>query len=299
MVKSTDLNIIACIPAYNEENTIEQIVKKCLEYVNKVVVLDDGSKDNTSVIAKKAGATVLKHSKNLGKGAALRSLFEYTKSEDEVIVVTIDGDGQFLPEEIPLLITNMEKNNSDIVIGYRFENSAEMPKYRKIGNKFFDKMTKMAADLPIRDSQSGFRAYSNNVIKKMDFKSNGFGSDSEILIGAAKKGFKITEEKVSVIYDTGYKTSTENPISHSIHIFLTLIEFVVLKRPMTVIGLPGLILILIGIFVTSNVVESFNDTRYFSIPLTLIAIGTLVIGIFTFLVSIILFSISKLMENKK
>jgi len=130
---------IACIPVFNEENTIKQIIEKTSKYVDEVVVCDDGSMDNTSIKAKEAGAHVIKHRKNLGKGAALQSLFQYAKDSDADVMITIDGDGQFLPEEIPKLLNPITNNDSDVVIGYRFDSETDMPSYRKIGNKFFDK----------------------------------------------------------------------------------------------------------------------------------------------------------------
>ena len=284
---------IACIPAFNEENFIKQIIEKTSKYVDDVVVCDDGSTDNTSAKAKEAGAHVINHKKNLGKGAALQSLFQYAKDSDAEVMITIDGDGQFLPEEIPKLLWPITNNDSDIVIGYRFDNEVDMPSYRKFGNKFFDKMTKLASDLPFRDTQSGFRSYSRKAINSINFSTNGFGADSEILIDAAKKDLKITEEKITVIYNTGGKTSTKNPISHSGDVFGSLLEHIAIKHPLKFLGIPGFILFIVGIIFSVIVVSIFNDIRYFSIPSTLVAIGSLLIGLILLLMSIVLFAIQR------
>lgn len=284
---------IACIPVFNEENTIKQIIEKTSKYVDQVVVCDDGSMDNTSIKAKEAGAHVIKHRKNLGKGAALQSLFQYAKDSDADVMITIDGDGQFLPEEIPKLLNPITNNDSDVVIGYRFDSETDMPSYRKIGNKFFDKMTKLASDLPFRDTQSGFRSYSKKAINSINFSANGFGADSEILINASKKELKITEQKVTVIYNTGGKTSTKNPISHSGDVFGSLIEHIALRHPLKFLGIPGIILLIVGIVYSVVVVSIFNDIRYFSIPSTLIALGSLLIGLMLLLMSVVLFAIQR------
>lgn len=289
--------IIAGIPAFNEAKVIGRVISKTLQFVDQVIVVDDGSTDDTLLVAQKAGAKVIHHEENLGKGAALKSIFQFAKNSSADILVTIDGDGQFLPEEIPNLINSLKNNNSDIVIGYRFENKNEIPKYREIGNKILDKVTNLAAELPFRDTQSGFRIYSKKAINEIKFSSNGFVADSEILIDASKKDLKVSEEKITVIYDTGYETSTQNPISHSTSVLSSLIEYVALKRPLTLMGVPGLIMTIIGVIFTIVVVSTFNETRYFSVPFTLISIGSLVIGSFLFLVSIILYSISKTMRN--
>jgi len=282
---------IACIPAYDEEYVIDKLVKESLNYVDRVDVCDDGSKDDTSINAKNAGALVIRHEKNRGKGAAMKSLFQYAKEIGADVVVTIDGDGQFLPKEIPKLMVQVLEGKADVVIGYRFDDNAEMPSYRKIGNKFLDKMTNLASELPFRDTQSGFRAYSKKAIESIQFVTDGFGADSEILVDASRKGLKIAEEKVTVLYNTGVKTSTKNPISHSSDVIGSLIELVALRHPLKYLGIPGFILLIIGTVYSVVVISIFNDTRYFSIPSTFVALGSLIVGLMLLLMSVVLFSI--------
>ena len=284
--------VIACIPAFNEEKTIGYVVKKALRYVDEVVVCDDGSTDNTTTESKTAGATLLHHKKNQGKGAATKSLFEYARKSNADVIVTIDGDGQFLPEEIPKLVKPIIENKSDIVIGYRHDKT-EMPSYRKIGNKFLDKITNLASELPFRDTQSGFRAYSKKTLKAIDFTTNGFGADSEILVVASQKGLKISEEKVTVIYNTGEKTSTKNPVSHTTNVVASLLELIALRHPLRYLGIPGLILMSLGVFFGVFVLSVFNDIRYFSIPFTLASLGFLTMGLMLLLMSVVLYGISK------
>ena len=283
---------IACIPAYNVGNQISQVIKQSLNYVDKVVVCDDGSTDNTFENAKSSGAIVLQHHENLGKGAALKTLFQKAKELDAEIIVTIDGDGQFLPQEIPKLIEPIKTHQFELVIGNRFLDKDEMPSYRKTGNKILDKFTKLAANLPFEDTQSGFRAYSKNAIYKISFTSNGFGVDSEILVDAFNKELKITERNVSVIYNTGDKTSTKNPVSHSMDVIGSILELIAINHPLKYLGIPGLIFLIVGIFYSVIVMTIFNDTRYFSIPSTLVALGSLVIGLMLLLMSVVLYSIS-------
>jgi len=284
---------LVCIPAYNEEDVIGDIVKRSMPFADKVLVCDDGSRDHTSENAESAGAYVIKHEKNLGKGAAMRSLFKQALAQDADVIVTIDGDGQFLPEEIPKLINPILEGKSDIVIGYRFDDTTEMPSYRKIGNKFLDKVTNLASELPFRDTQSGFRAYSKKSIQSIKFIGNGFGADSEILIDAARKGLKISENKVTVLYNTGGKTSTKNPISHTSGVIVSLIELIAIKHPLKFLGIPGLGLLFLGIGYSVVVISIFNEIRYFSIPSTLVALGSLVIGLILLLMSVLLFGITR------
>ena len=283
---------VACIPAFNVENQISDVIKKSLNYVDKVLVCDDGSTDNTFENAKLTGAYVLKHEKNLGKGAALKTLFTKAKELNADIIITIDADGQFLPVEMVRLIEPIQNNNFDLVIGNRFLDKKEMPSYRKAGNRILDSFTKLAADLPFEDTQSGFRSYSKTALEKISFSSNGFGVDSEILIDAVNKNLKITEKYVTVIYNTGEKTSTKNPISHSVGVLASIIELIAINHPLRYLGIPGLIFLVIGIAYSIIAITLFNDTRYFSIPSTLLALGSLVIGLMLLLMSVVLYSIS-------
>ena len=285
--------ILVCIPAFNEGKVIDNVIKDCLKFSDKVVVCDDGSIDNTYEVADAAGAEVIRHEKNIGKGEALRSLFKFACHSNYDTIVTIDGDGQFLPEEIPKLVKNIEENKSDVVVGYRFNNTRDMPEYRKFGNKMLDRMTNMVEELSVRDTQSGFRAYSKKVIENIDFKMKGFGSDAEILIDATKKGFRISEEKITVIYDTGAKTSTKNPISHTGEVISSLVEITAVRSPLKFMGIPGIILMIAGLYFTINVAVTFSEIGYFSIPFTLIGATCLALGLILFLMSILLFSISK------
>jgi len=289
---------LACIPAYNEDKVIAKVIKNVQRYVDKVVICDDGSSDKTSEIANSAGASVIKHEKNKGKGAALKSLFEYAKKENADVVVTIDGDGQFLPKEIPKLIDPIIKNQSDIVIGYRFNGKKEMPGYRRVGNKLLDKVSNLASDLPFRDTQSGFRSYSKKAINSIKITTDGFGADSDILIDASRKGLRISEEKVTVLYNIGTKTSTKNPATHVGDVVYSIVEKVAIRQPLRYLGIPGLICIIIGIIFTIIVVTIFNDTRYFSVPSTLIALGSLVMGILLLLMSAVLFSLSRAIQRQ-
>lgn len=288
---------IVCIPAFNEENSIADIVSRSLKIVDKVIVCDDGSSDNTGLYAKEAGAILLKHEKNLGKGAAFKTLFEYANEVNADVMVTIDGDGQFIPEEMENLIKNLLTSNSDVVIGNRYGDQKEMPSYRKTGNKMLDRITRLAANLPYQDTQSGYRAYSKHAISSLKITNHGFGVDSEILIDASNKGLKISEEPVTVLYNVGHKTSTKDPISHSAGVVTSLLELIAINHPLRFLGIPGFILIIVGIFFSVIVISIFNEHRVFSVPSTLTALGSLVIGMMLLLMSVVLYSISRISKK--
>lgn len=289
--------MIACIPAFNEEKVIANLISDVSKHVDSIIVCDDGSADDTINEAKKSGAFVIKHDKNMGKGAALKSLFDFARHSNADIVVTIDGDGQFLPKEIPKLVQPIKEKKYDLVIGNRFHSGNKIPAYRKFGNKVLDQVTKLASELPFQDTQGGFRAYSKNAIEKIQFNTDGFGADSEILIDASRKELKITEEKVTVLYDLDTKTSTKNPVSHTGGVIASLIETIAIKHPLKYLAIPGFILVIIGIFFAILVVSTFNDYRYFSIPSTVISVGFLIIGTMLSLISVLLYTITRIGKN--
>ena len=292
------MTTVACIPAFNEEGVIGDLIKNTLSYVDSVVVCDDGSSDNTSVEAKEFGALVIKHNENKGKGAALRTLFEHVRRSNAEIVVTIDGDGQFLPNEIKKLIKPIQDNLADVVVGYRFDDGDEMPSYRKFGNKILDHATNIVTNLPIRDTQSGFRAYSKKAIEQIEFSNDGFTADSEILINAAEHGLRISEEKITVIYDTGHRKSTKNPVSHAGGVLGSLIEIILVKHPLKYLGIPGILVVLLGLGFLSNTISIYNETLELPISFALVSIAILTLGILLLLSSGILFAINRSVFHK-
>ena len=292
------MHVLACVPAFNEQDHIGELIKEILRYVDSVVVCNDGSSDFTSKEAKNAGAYVIDHKKNLGKGAALRSLFNYAKESSADVIVTIDGDKQFLPKQIPILTKSIIEKTSDVVIGNRFDEKTQIPSYRKFGNKILDHATNVVTDIPIKDTQSGFRAYSKRAIEVIEFSNNGFSADSEILISVAQNKLRISEENVTVIYNTGHRTSTKNPVLHAGGVFASLIEMILIKHPLRYLGIPGIILIISGIISSVYVLSVFNDIGYFSVPYTLLAIATLAFGLLMILVSGLLFTFNIQLKKK-
>ena len=213
---------IVIIPAFNEKENIGEVISKSLKYVDDALVIDDGSSDNTSKIAKKAGAKVITHTTNLGKGVALKDGFKY--SEDYDIIVTIDGDGQHNPDEIPDVIKPIIDNNADVVNGSRYLNGFEenTPAYRRVGQKVLDIATNITSGTHVTDSQSGFRAFSKKSLSCFRFRDTGFGIESEMLADAAENNLKIVEVLITVRYDLD--GSTKDPVTHGVGVLLKIIK---------------------------------------------------------------------------
>ena len=217
MVKS-----VAIIPAYNEEVALGSIILRTLQYVDEVIIVNDGSDDKTVDVAKLAGAEIINHATNLGKGEALKSGFSAIGDVD--VVVTIDGDGQHNPDEIPSLIKPIIEDGADLVNGSRYMNGPEenTPAYRRVGQQVLDNATNISAGIKVTDSQSGFRAFSPAACKVFRFYVTGFGIESEMLVDVAEAGLKIVEVPITVRYDVD--GSTKNPVTHGVGVLLKIIK---------------------------------------------------------------------------
>ena len=220
-------NVVAIIPAYNEEKALAAVLGKTLENVDEVIVVDDGSSDKTSEVAIEAGARVIKHSVNLGKGEALKSGFKAVG--DDSIIITIDGDGQHNPSEIPDLVRPIVEDGADLVNGSRYMNGPEenTPAYRRVGQKVLDIATNISAGTKVTDSQSGFRAFSPQSKNVFRVKDTGFGIESEMLVDAAEAGLKIVEVPITVRYDLD--GSTKDPITHGVGVLFNIAKDRVLR----------------------------------------------------------------------
>lgn len=213
--------IYALIPAYNEQDSICTVISNCIEYVDKVIVCDDGSTDRTASIAEKCGAEVLKMDINRGKGAAIKKLFAYARESEGNFFVTIDADGQHFPSEIPSLIEPIIQNDADIVVGSRFLNRIEtIPLYRRIGNRLLTKLINLSWDKPLSDTQSGFRAYSKESVEKIQVTTDTIGEiDTEILFSAAQNKLRVIERPINCRYE-GIRTPTYNPGAYVIRVII-------------------------------------------------------------------------------
>ncbi|MGQ9513874.1 MAG: glycosyltransferase family 2 protein [Thermoproteota archaeon] len=291
-----NVKIVAAIPAFNEEKAIARVIIETSRYVHKVVVVDDGSEDLTAEIAERLGATVIRHEQNMGKGAALKDCFEAARQMGADILVTLDGDGQHSAKDIPKLVELVLQDEADIAIGCRLMGKTDMPSYRRFGNKVLNFITRKAGSIPVKDSQSGFRAYSKRAIQKIFFSSNGIGVDSEILLRAKRAGLTACEVPIDCKY-AGRETSTYNPISHVFRVVSSIVSYVGGKRPMLFFGVPGVISTIIGTFLLVEAIQTFLVERSLPIGIALVSILSLIVGILLSIAAIILHvMVSKLEE---
>ena len=286
------------IPAYNEEKNIAAIIAKIMKEGFSVIVCNDGSEDMTGIVAEKMGAIVINHKKNLGYGAAIRSIFQKAKELGCDALVTFDADGQHRIEDISKVLEPLRKKQADMIIGSRFleKDNDNIPSYRKIGIKAITKISNISTDLKITDSQSGFRAYNKKILEQILPSEFGMGVSTEILIKCNKSGFQILEVPIKVIYEGD--TSVHNPVSHGASVILSTMKFTAIEHPLKFYGIPGFLFLMIGLFFIVWTIQEFTNTREIITNLALIGTGSTLLGVMLLITSIILYSLVSVVRER-
>ena len=292
------MKVIVGIPAFNEEKNIAVLIIQLKKITDKIIVCNDGSTDLTSKIAEELGATVINHEKNLGYGAAIKSIFLKSKNLGGDILVTFDADGQHRIEDISRVINPIINGESDLVIGSRFldESKKEVPKYRKVGINVLTKITNATIKKQLTDSQSGFRAYSKKVLNELNPAELGMGISTEILIKASTKNFRISEVPIKIIYDGD--TSTHNPISHGSSVLFSTIKYTSIEHPLKFYGIPSMIFFAIGVFFTYYSIEYYAEVGRLNTNLALVSAGSMLTAIVLFITCILLYSLVSVVREK-
>ena len=291
------MEITIGIPAYNEEKNIASIIIKLKKIANKIIVCNDGSTDLTASIAENLGANVINHSKNLGYGAAIRSIFHKAKELNSDILVTFDADGQHRIEDIQTVVKPIINNEADIVIGSRFlSDNTKIPSHRKFGINVITKITNASIHEKLTDSQSGFRAYNNKVLSEISLAESGMGVSTEILIKASSKDFKIAEVPITILYEG--KTSTYNPVSHGASVVFSTMKFSSIEHPLKFYGIPGVILVGIGLFFVGWTVQYYGEFRIFPLTLATISIGLTSLGALLTITGVLLYSFVSVVRER-
>jgi len=288
--------VFACIPAYNEEKSIGAVIVQTMKYVDRVLVCDDGSQDSTGIIAERLGAVVVRHERNKGYGASIKSLFVHALQLGVEVVITIDADGQHDPREIPLLLEPLGLGKADIVIGSRFQEGggSEAPKWRTNGIKL---ITGLAANgLSVTDAQSGFRAYNKRALESLVLSEQGMGVSTEILIKAQDKGLTVTEVPIHITY--GEDSSTHNPLLHGLDVILSTVKHLSMRRPLLFYGLPGFISLCVSAVFWFWTFRIFAMTKTISTNVALVALSGTVVGLMLMTIAIILWVLISVVREK-
>jgi glycosyltransferase involved in cell wall biosynthesis len=284
------IGVLAGIPAYNEASYVGSIVLQARQYVDEVIVVDDGSTDNTTRVAELAGATVIRHNQNRGYGAAVQSILAEAKKRNPDVLVLLDADSQHDPNEIPILIKPISEG-FDLVIGSREAQRDKTPRYRRIGKGVIMRSTRLASKTSISDSECGFRAFSQRAISELELKATGMAVSSETIVQAAEKNLRITEVPISNIYTMD--GSTLNPIRHGIDVLSRIIVMISQRRPLFFFGLAGGILLVIGLIIGFRVLNIVATTGNLAVGSAVLTALLIIAGISSIFTGIILNALSR------
>ena len=283
------LRTVAAIPCFNEERFIGSVVIKTRDYVDEVVVIDDGSTDMTATVAERAGARVVSHQSNQGKAAALNTAFEQAREEGWDVMVLLDGDAQHDPADIPRLLEPVMSDRADIVVGSRFLHpESRIPRVRALGQRVLTFVTNLGAEVRLTDSQSGFRAFSSRAIESLSFSEKGFSVESEMQFLAKESGLAVEEVPVGVEYHEAPKRS---PVAHGVGVLNSVVGLISRRYPLVFFGLPGLVLLAIGLWQGWRVMDLYNTHDEFYIGPALLAVLLCSVGSLSIFTGLILYTI--------
>jgi glycosyltransferase involved in cell wall biosynthesis len=287
--------VIALIPAHNEERCIGSVILRTREYVHEVIVVDDGSHDNTARIAEAAGAQVIRHPTNRGKGQALSTGFRAARKRQPDILIVLDSDGQHSPDEIPLLVESIQANNADMVVGSRFhqaEQMAKIPQGRRLGLRAITTVTNVLSGVDVSDSQSGFRAFSPRALNLLSFSGAGFSVESEMQFLSREHGLRVVEVAISADYEEPAK---RHPMVQGFDVLNGVMNLVGQTRPLLFMGFTGLVLMLVGLMVGLDVVAIYMATHMLAVGYALISVMCVIMGTMSLFSGIMLHSIRALL----
>lgn len=256
--------IFVGIPAYNEEVAIGSVVLAAQRVADEVLVVDDGSADATAELAEEAGAFVVTHEENRGKGAAVRTILAEARHREFDALVLLDGDGQHIAEDIPTVAEPVVEADSDVVIGSRYLDGeqTETPLYRRFGQKTLDFLTTGSSGAALTDTQSGFRALSPDAVDEMTIRTDGIGVESEMIDRATNNGLEIEEVSIDVKYED-VDGQTYNPLHHGLSVMLFTLRLIRDRHPLLFFGLPGIMLLGGGGGIVTNAALLYHSSGAF------------------------------------
>lgn len=291
--------VVACLPAFNEESKIAKVVLKAQRHVDLVVVVDDGSEDETALIAEKLGARVIRHGRNIGYGGAIRSCFEAARELKADVMVTLDADGQHDPDDIPRLVEPITQGKADMVIGSRMLNRVPdgTPHYRSMGIRLITKLSGLDSVVKVTDAQSGMRAYGPKAIAVINPAELGMGASTEILGHMDLLSLNVQEIPISVAY-SGSGTSTHNPIFHGLDVLASMVKFTSIRHPLLFYGALGIVSILISLVFSAWTLSIYFAEKRIVTNLLIISVTTGIAGISSLFMGVLLFVLISVVREK-
>ncbi|MEA3202045.1 MAG: hypothetical protein QOE90_3473 [Thermoplasmata archaeon] len=285
----TGPRVLVAIPCYNEELAIAGVVLRSKRHAEEVLVIDDGSKDQTVEVATMAGATVTKNPGNKGKGYGVRRAFQHAHDGGFDALVLIDGDGQHDPDEIPLLLAPILQADKEVALGFRAGDKTEMPAWRRVGKRVLDYATAAGGAGIVTDSQCGYRAFGKRAIAEMNEKlsGDGFSIESEQLVVMKDAGLSFENVEIHCKYE-GIDGSTKGPVEHAVGVLTSIFDMMTSKHPMRFIAFPSAVLLVGAVWMGIHTLQLYNQTHFFAVAYALGSATLAILGAMGILVAIML-----------
>jgi glycosyltransferase involved in cell wall biosynthesis len=288
-------NVVVAVPAYNEDRYIGSLVLKLRAGGRQVLVIDDGSSDDTAGVAEAAGATVISHPHNLGKTAAVQTAFEQARHMNVDALVLIDGDSQHDPADIDAMVEPIFDSSADMVVGSRFAGvRSAIPRWRVVGQHALTLATNIGSGLRLSDTESGFRAFSRRAVDEMRFAARGFALEPATQFQAKARGWKVVEVPIRVHYEIPLK---RNPVWHGVGQIDAILRLIAEHRPLLFFGLPGMLVMLAGLALGLQVVRIYDATQQLAIGYSLITVLLVIVGILATFVGVMLHAIRDIIRE--
>lgn len=282
--------VLVAIPAFNEERFIGSVVLRAGKAGFPVLVVDDGSDDDTAAIAAAAGARVERHPTNLGKAQAINTALAVARKQNADALVVLDGDGQHDADEIERVLEPVLAGDADIAIGSRFlpGSDGEVPAVRRVGQRLVTGATNLISGARVTDSQSGFRAFSRRAIQALFLRSAGYGGEVEMQFHARDHALRLAEVPCRAIYSDPPKRPV---LEHGTRVLNQLLQLSGRHRPLLFFSIPGIVLVLLGLVAGSVISAIYSATHVLAVGYALLSVLLIVCGLLACFTGLVLHAV--------
>jgi hypothetical protein len=278
--------VVVIIPAFNEERNVGSVVLRLRQLVDTVIVVDDGSHDETEEVARLAGAEVISHPKNRGYGAAIRTGLSAAQELEPQAVVLMDADGQHRFEDVRDLVQPILADDADVAVGSRFvDGRTSVPRMRRVAQHGLTWLSNFGSGIKLTDSQSGMRAFGPRAIRALLLQSTSMAAASEMQFLASDAQLRVCEVPIEIRYFGEVK---RNPVGHGLDVLNGLIRLVSQRRPLLFFGLPGLLLLIVGTGLSLDVVQTFGSARVLLVGQLIFAVASVIVATLSLFTAVVL-----------
>jgi glycosyltransferase involved in cell wall biosynthesis len=288
-------SVLVAVPAFDEDRFVGSLVLKLRARGHNVLVVDDGSNDQTASVAEAAGAIVVRHERNRGKTEAVRTAFEHARRIGADALVLMDGDSQHDPDDVDQVVAPILRGEADMVVGSRFAGvRSRIPRWRVAGQHALTLATNFGSGLHLSDTESGFRAFSRRALDEVRFRGTGFAIEPESQFEAKRRGWKVLEVPIHVHYELPLK---RNPVWHGFGQLDAILRLVAQHRPLLFFGVPGMLLFLAGLALGVQIVRTYEATQQLAVGYGLLTVMLCIVGVLAIFVGIMLHAIPALIRD--